>query len=161
MTRALRKLFAAGLLLAAASAARAEDGAGRTPAPHPAKGIGDHCVADTAFMRRNHMLMMFDHRKEAVHQGVRTPQYSLAGCVSCHAVKGADGKPVSYASPEHFCRSCHSYAAVQIDCFECHASRPEAPQKAADAAAPHDEDAARLAAFLKGTKLSAERENKP
>ena len=116
--RALRNLFAAALYLMGAAAlsltgaAWADDGAGRTPAPHPPSAQGEHCVADTAFMRRNHMLMMFDHRKEAVHQGVRTPQYSLAGCVSCHAVKGDDGKPVSFASEQHFCRSCHSYAAV-------------------------------------------------
>ena len=149
MTRAIRKLFAAGLLLAAASAASAEDGAGRMPEPHPAKGQGDHCVADTAFMRRNHMLMMFAHRKDVLHQGVRTPQFSLAGCVSCHAVKGEDGKPVSFASEKHFCRSCHSYAAVQIDCFECHASRPETPNKATDVGGA---DVDKLAAYLRETK---------
>jgi hypothetical protein len=152
--RALAKIFAAAALLTA-SAAGAEDDAGRMPAPHPVKGNGDHCVADTAFLRRNHMLMMFDHRKEAVHEGVRTPQYSLAGCISCHAVKGEDGQPVSYASPKHFCRSCHDYEAVRVDCFECHASRPEAQEKAADAGAldpRRDEDAARLAAFLREKK---------
>ncbi|MGO9942721.1 MAG: cytochrome c3 family protein [Rhodoblastus sp.] len=161
MTRALRKLLAAGLALAAASAARAEDAGGRTPSPHPAKGQGEHCVADTDFMRRNHMLMMLDHRKEAVHEGIRAPQYSLAGCVSCHSVKGADGKAVSFASPDHFCRSCHGYAAVKIDCFECHASKPETPQKGADASAPRDEDAASLAAFLREAKPSAEQGNRP
>ncbi len=152
MTRAWKRSIAAGLLLAAFSApGLAEDGAGRTPTPHPPKGKGEHCVADTAFMRRYHMNMMINHRKEALHEGVRAPQYSLAGCVSCHAVNGADGKPVSYASPEHFCRSCHSYAAVSVDCFECHASRPEAPQKAANADAPRPDqaaDAAKLAAYL-------------
>ncbi len=161
MTRALRKLLAAGLALAAASAARADDAGGRTPSPHPAKGQGEHCVADTDFMRRNHMLMMLDHRKEAVHEGIRAPQYSLAGCVSCHSVKGADGKAVSFASPDHFGRSCHGYAAVKIDCFECHASKPETPQKGADASAPRDEDAARLAAFLREAKPSAEQGNRP
>lgn len=153
--RALRNFFAATLflmgaaVLSLASAARADDGAGRTPAPHPPRAQGEHCVADTAFMRRNHMLMMFDHRKEAVHEGVRTPRFSLAGCVSCHAVKGEDGKPVSFASEKHFCRSCHSYAAVQIDCFECHASRPEAPKQAVDAGGA---DIDKLAAYLRETK---------
>ena len=35
------------------------------------------------------------------------------------------GKAITVAEPEHFCRSCHDYAAVTIDCFQCHASRPE------------------------------------
>lgn len=152
--RALRNLLAAALILMGAaapfaSAAWAEDGAGRTPAPHPPRAQGEHCVADTGFMRRNHMLMMFDHRKDVLHQGIRTPQYSLAGCVSCHAVKGDDGKPVSFASEQHFCRTCHSYAAVSIDCFECHASRPEAPKQADEVGAA---DADKLAAFLRETK---------
>ena len=47
--------------------------------------------------------------------------------------KGADGKPVAYSDPKHFCRTCHSYAAVRVDCFECHASRPDEKAKAADA----------------------------
>ncbi len=110
------------------------------------------------------MMMMYDHRTEAVHQGVRTPQYSIAGCVSCHAVKGADGQPVSFASPKHFCRSCHDYEAVRIDCFECHNSRPEAPAKSADAGAlapEHDADTARLAAFLQQDKPDAALKDKP
>jgi predicted CXXCH cytochrome family protein len=109
--------------------ALAEDA--RTLAPQPPRGQGEHCVADTDFMRRNHMLMMTDHRREVLHEGVREKKYSLAGCVSCHAVKGADGAPVSYSDEKHFCRSCHSYAAVSIDCFECHKSTPDAPQKSA------------------------------
>jgi hypothetical protein len=27
------------------------------------------------------------------------------------------------AAPGDFCVSCHTYAAVRIDCFECHASK--------------------------------------
>jgi hypothetical protein len=160
MQRAWKNFLGKALILVALTApCLAEDGAGRVPVPHPPKGQGDHCVADTAFMRRYHMMMLVDHRKDAVHQGVRTPQYSLAGCVSCHAVKGEDGQPVSFASEKHFCRSCHSYAAVKIDCFECHASRPETPAKAADSSAPPgDADAERLAAFLRETNL---RESKP
>ena len=39
------------------------------------------------------------------------------------------GNAITVAEPEHFCRSCHDYAAVTIDCFQCHASRPEVKQK--------------------------------
>lgn len=152
--RPLRNMFAAILLLSGAAlwaTARAEDGAGRTPTPHPPRAQGEHCVADTDFMRRNHMKMMMAHRQDVLHEGVRTPQFNISGCVNCHAVKGEDGKPVSFASPQHFCRSCHTYAAVKIDCFECHNSRPETDGKAA-AAEIDGEDAARLAAFLRETK---------
>lgn len=105
--------------------------AGETPVPRPPKGQGERCVADADFMRRDHMSMLMHGRRETVHQGVRDEKSSLAGCVSCHAVKGADGKPVAYADDRHFCRSCHSYAAVKIDCFECHASRPDQAKKSA------------------------------
>jgi hypothetical protein len=124
--------FIVAVMLAAAIAglmvpqAFAESAAGPDSAlvPHPPKGRGEHCVADTDFMRRNHMTMMKHQRDKTVHQGVRGEPFSIASCVSCHAVKGVDGQPVSYESPMHFCRSCHDYAAVSIDCFECHASRP-------------------------------------
>jgi predicted CXXCH cytochrome family protein len=95
-----------------------------TLTPHPPKGRGEHCVAPTDVMRRNHMSLMKHQRDETVHEGVRGKPFSLAGCVDCHAVTGSDGQPVSYADAKHFCRSCHDFAAVSIDCFECHASRP-------------------------------------
>jgi len=94
------------------------------PLPVIARGQGDNCVADTQFMRRNHMTMLRHQRDETMREGIRGKQYSLRECVACHAVTGPDAKPVTVASPEHFCRSCHDYAAVNIDCFQCHASRP-------------------------------------
>lgn len=96
----------------------------RVPVPHPAAGKGEHCVLPTAEMRRNHMKYILHQRKKTMHEGIRTPQFSLKGCIHCHAVQGDDGKPVSIKSPKHFCNSCHTYAAVHIDCFECHASTP-------------------------------------
>jgi predicted CXXCH cytochrome family protein len=112
--------------------ALAADGtASRTPVPHPPRGQGEHCVADTEFMRRNHMTMLIHQRRDTVHEGVRNEKFSLARCLSCHAVQGEDGKPVTYADSRHFCRSCHGYAAVKIDCFECHTSRPDEPSKSA------------------------------
>jgi predicted CXXCH cytochrome family protein len=94
--------------------------------PKPARGQGEKCVADTDWMRRNHMTVLMHQRDATVHDGIRTRRFSLNGCIECHAVKGADGKPVTAANPAHFCRTCHDYAAVRMDCFECHASRPEA-----------------------------------
>lgn len=123
--------------------------------PRPAHGKGEKCVADTDWMRQNHMTALMHQRNETVHEGIRTKRFSLMGCIDCHAVKGADGKPVSFASPQHFCRTCHDYTAVQIDCFECHASRPEAKAAAAGDAPPAhaaSTDVAALAQYLRSLK---------
>jgi cytochrome c553 len=98
---------------------------GRVPMPVIPLGKGDQCVEDTEFMRRNHMNLLMHQRDETMHEGIREKQHSLKECISCHAVQGEDAVPVTVSSPQHFCRSCHDYAAVKIDCFQCHASRPE------------------------------------
>jgi hypothetical protein len=151
--------MAVALLVAliGAGSAIAGDGSGRTPRPNPPKAQGEACVRDTDFMRRNHMTLLMHQRDDTVHRGVRTKNpgtkdLSLSGCISCHAAPGADGRPVSYADPGHFCRACHSYAAVSIDCFECHASRP-APAKAASGSDGTMPDLAKdLAAYLDQTR---------
>lgn len=116
-------LPALALALMCTSALAAADG-WRTPFPDIPKGKGDRCVMDTAFMRANHMELLLHQRDQTVQRGIRTQRFSLKGCVSCHAVAGDDGKLVGYDSPKNFCRVCHDYAAVRIDCFECHASKP-------------------------------------
>ena len=84
---------------------------------------GERCVEDTATMRRDHMRFLRHQRDETVHLGIRGAKYSLKGCIDCHA--GATTGSVA-AAPGDFCVACHSYAAVKIDCFECHATRPAA-----------------------------------
>lgn len=117
--------------------------------PKPARGKGDACVADTGWMRRNHMQALSHQRDATVHEANRAPRFSLNGCLDCHAVAGADGKPVSFASEKHFCRTCHDYAAVRVDCFECHASRPAAASGAAQAPSA---DTAALTQYLRSVK---------
>jgi hypothetical protein len=80
------------------------------------------CVEPTADMRKNHMDYILHQRDETMHEGVRTKQYSLNECINCHVSEAEDAPRIS--SEEHFCNSCHSYAAVHIDCFQCHADRP-------------------------------------
>ncbi|NOZ53226.1 MAG: hypothetical protein GXP08_08800 [Gammaproteobacteria bacterium] len=75
-------------------------------------------------MRKNHMELLLHQRDKTVHRGIRTKKHSLKECITCHAVNGHDGKPVNAVNPKHFCRQCHRYVAVKIDCFECHASKP-------------------------------------
>ncbi len=93
--------------------------------PDIPRGQGESCVADTRFMRLNHMTLLGHQRDETIHQGIRSKPYSLKNCIACHVVTGPDAMPVTVASPDHFCRTCHDYVAVSIDCFQCHASRPE------------------------------------
>lgn len=80
------------------------------------------CVEPTADMRKNHMEYILHQRDATVHEGIRTKQHSLVECINCHVSDAPDAPRVS--SEEHFCNSCHTYAAVKIDCFQCHADRP-------------------------------------
>jgi hypothetical protein len=87
---------------------------------------GEACVAPVAEMRRDHMKMLLHQRDRTMREGVRAPRFSLKGCVDCHASQ----KTGSVLGQEGFCSSCHEYAAVKIDCFECHT-----PQRAERTAA--------------------------
>jgi hypothetical protein len=80
------------------------------------------CVEPTPDMRRNHMKYILHHRNETMREGIRTKTFSLNECIDCHVSSAPDAPRAS--SPKHFCNSCHTYAAVHIDCFECHADRP-------------------------------------
>lgn len=84
---------------------------------------GEHCVEDTKFMRLNHMRLIVHQRDETVRKGIRGSKYSLAGCVDCHASTKNNSV---LGSNENFCQGCHAYAAVKIDCFECHSSKRKA-----------------------------------
>jgi hypothetical protein len=77
---------------------------------------GEQCVAPVAEIRRDHMKMLFHQRDRTLRQGVRETRFSLKGCVNCHAGKQTH----SVLGKDAFCSSCHEYAAVKIDCFECH-----------------------------------------
>lgn len=126
-------LLLAAFLTLTAGMPVAADG---VPVPHPPKGKGDQCVAGTDFMRRNHPDLLRHQRDDTLRLGIRGENFSLKECVSCHSVAGKDAKPVTYDSPQHFCRTCHTYAAVRIDCFECHNSVPDGRKKAGLAPAP-------------------------
>jgi hypothetical protein len=103
-----------------ASATLAGEGGSLLPAIQKAKA-GTQCVAPPEVMRRQHPALLKHQRDETVRGGVRSAKASLKGCVECHA--GPTTRSVA-AAPGDFCVSCHSYAAVRIDCFECHATRP-------------------------------------
>ena len=114
------------LVAVAASLAPAWAGADEARVPLPAieaPRAGTRCIADNATMRRDHPSMLMHQRDATVHGGIRGAKASLKGCIDCHA----SAKTGSVAAARgDFCLSCHDYAAVRIDCFECHSGRPQA-----------------------------------
>lgn len=93
-----------------------------TPEIPPAKG--EQCVEPTDVMRRDHMDFILHQRDETMHRGIRTEKYELEECLECHVQRGPDGEYPRFPSPQHFCNSCHVFAAVHIDCFGCHNDVP-------------------------------------
>ena len=94
------------------------------PAANFASLVSDHRTDDATVMIRNHPRFLFSHRTIVMRTGVGSRGDSLERCVTCHAVKDAAGEPVAFSDATHFCRTCHTKAAVTIDCFECHQSKP-------------------------------------
>jgi len=94
------------------------------PMPKLAQASGEQCVEDTAFMRRNHMDLLKHQRDKTLRQGIRSKSHSLQGCLDCHAIYDNNQQIVDIKNDKHFCNSCHNYAAVKIDCFDCHSSTP-------------------------------------
>lgn len=84
----------------------------------------EQCVEDTDVMRRNHMKFLLHQRDETMHEGIRTEKHSLINCISCHANKDARDKYIPVNAEGQFCSSCHAFAGVNMDCFQCHATKP-------------------------------------
>jgi len=89
------------------------------------KGKGEQCVAETNFMRRNHMDLLNHQRDETVIKGIRTEPFSLVECVDCHVQRDANNVPIRIDAKDQFCASCHTFVAAKIDCFSCHAAVPD------------------------------------
>ena len=126
----MRRFAAVAAVLALlAAAAWAADGVRAGLGPTIERAVkGERCVEPSDDMRRNHMRYLEHQRDATVHGGIRGAKHSLKGCVDCHAgrISGSVAK-----SEGDFCVSCHRYAAVKVDCFECHATRPGATPVAA------------------------------
>jgi hypothetical protein len=110
-----------GLLIGGVAHAAGAPASG-VPQPVVEAARGGQCVEDPAFMRRNHMKVLKHQRDDTLRGGIRTGQYSLKTCIDCHASKSTNSVA---ASDTNFCQSCHNYAAVKIDCFECHTNKPQ------------------------------------
>ena len=116
----MHRRVAAAVFAALVAAGVAHAGGGVAPVLAKA-AKGERCVEDTATMRRNHMRFLEHQRDATVHGGIRGAKHSLKGCIDCHA--GKTSGSVAQAAGD-FCVACHRYAAVKIDCFECHSTKP-------------------------------------
>lgn len=103
----------------------ADDFKDMVPPPKAKASEKNGCVAPVEDMRKNHMKKILHQRDKTVRQGIRTKQNSIAECVNCHITPKKDGSYANFGEDEHFCSSCHNYAAVTVDCFECHRDKPE------------------------------------
>ncbi len=119
------------LLIGAVPAAMAQDRSALLP-DIPA-ATGEPHAEGNEYWRRNHMDLMRHDRDLTMREGNRKIDASLKGCFDCHAAKDGEGTIVTYQSEQHFCRACHDYVAVKVDCFMCHRSTPDG----VDEGAPH------------------------
>lgn len=99
-------------------------------APKPVLKIENpgKCIAPAQDMRVNHMDMLKHVRDRTLRQGIRGEAASLNECINCHASKTTG----SVLGKDGFCQECHAYAAVKLDCWDCH--QPKAGYKHAEAA---------------------------
>jgi predicted CXXCH cytochrome family protein len=141
----LFRLLALGALLGASTAGPVvavdvdASGFGQIAIPSPGKPANaTDCVEPVEVMRRDHMKFLLHQRDATVLEGNRSKQHSLVGCIDCHNPATAGEEIVRYEDPEHFCASCHNYASVKIDCFECHADRGLSNSQQSHLAAPVD-----------------------
>ena len=81
---------------------------------------GDQCVEPVEVIRRDHMKILKAEKDRAVNLGVRNPNHSIRGCVECHVSPTASRDDPA----THFCLNCHTFSAVRMDCFQCHADKP-------------------------------------
>ena len=115
------------------------------------KASGDaHPVEEN--WRKNHMEYMKHDRDMALREGETEIGASLGQCFDCHAVKDEAGDYVTYEESEkHFCRACHDYAAVKVDCFMCHRSTPSQTDHAAVGT---EDDQSSISAYLERLKAA-------
>lgn len=94
--------------------------------PTVPKATGEPHPEGNEYMRKFHMELMKHDRDMTLRDGERDIDASLKECFDCHTVKDEEtGDPVTYEDERHFCRTCHDFVAVKVDCFMCHRSTPE------------------------------------
>lgn len=74
-----------------------------------------------SIIRKMHPELLRHKRDKTLRKGIRTNDYSLKGCVSCHANKNkTNNQYYSVDKKGQFCSDCHKKVGVSFDCFSCH-----------------------------------------
>ncbi len=96
--------------------------------PEPEKPKSGKCVMPADYMRANHMQLLNEWRDNVLRDGNREvleidgkkyPKGLQMACMECHNNK------------EQFCDKCHTYAAVNPYCWDCHLTPKEGKAKEA------------------------------
>ena len=122
-------VFALISLISANTVLAGQDGLG--PKITIPESSGKQCVMPVDEIRRKHPDILKHDRIKTMREGVRAEANganltgSLKQCINCHAVKDDNNQFVRIDNDQHFCASCHKYAAVTVDCFQCHRDIPE------------------------------------
>ncbi|MDH4061088.1 MAG: hypothetical protein OEU94_09785 [Aquincola sp.] len=125
----MRRVAVLSVTLALVATAVSAVAAGLAPVL-PRAAAGTQCLAEPAIMRREHMRMI-EHVQDADGH-IRGAKHSLKRCIECHASTTSSSVA---RDPGDFCVACHSYAAVKIECFDCHNGRAKARESSATPAA--------------------------
>ena len=91
---------------------------------HQQKLLRGHWSEKKDIMKNSHQALLKDRMNAAYPPTALQRTVSIAQCVTCHVVRGADKAPLSADNGKHFCRDCHAQQRVSINCFSCHASLP-------------------------------------
>lgn len=113
----------------AGSAGAGEGGSGLWP--DIPKATGEPHPEGNEWWRKNHPKLLLHDRDLTMRQGERQVQASLKACFECHAVKDEAGNYATYENEQNFCRVCHDFVAVKVDCFTCHRSTPDGVDESA------------------------------
>lgn len=127
--------------------------------PDVPKATGEPHAEGNEYWRKNHMSLMQHDRDLTVQDGQRDIGASLKECFDCHTTTNSAGTVLSYADEGHFCRACHDFAAVKVDCFMCHRSTPDGVEEGKvhanvtlPSAKPDQDDAKEVFAYLQEIK---------
>jgi len=102
--------------------------AGDLPKPDLPPNGEKQCVMPVDYMRANHMQLLNEWRDNVLRDGNREileiggkkyPKGLQMACMECHSNK------------EKFCDSCHTYAAVDPYCWDCHLTPADVKSKEA------------------------------
>jgi cytochrome c553 len=89
------------------------------------KNSGKTYHQSISMIRKMHPELLNHKRDKTLRQGVRTEEYSLKGCVTCHANKKDKSNDYHAINDnEQFCSTCHKKVAITVDCFSCHRTTP-------------------------------------